>query len=81
MALRFAREGWPFVAPFWVLALALLAFRRPAWAAVAGLAGLAVLLFFRDPPRRFQGISGRFCTLPMPMPRKMGMPSDSMKMS
>jgi phosphatidylserine decarboxylase len=55
---RFAREGWPFVAPLLVLALALLALRRPGWAAVAGLAGVAVLLFFRDPPRRFHGDPG-----------------------
>jgi phosphatidylserine decarboxylase len=58
VAIRFAREGWPFVAPFLILALLLLASRRSGWAAVAGLAGLAVLLFFRDPPRRFQGDPG-----------------------
>lgn len=56
--MRFAREGWPFVAPLLLLALALLALRRPGWAAVAGLAGIAVLLFFRDPPRQFQGDPG-----------------------
>src|SRR5258706_15007848 len=33
------------------------------------------------PPVRFQGARGRSCTLRMPMPRKTGMPSDSIKAS
>jgi phosphatidylserine decarboxylase len=58
VAIRFAREGWPFVVPFLVLALVLVALGRPAWATVAAVAGVAVLLFFRDPPRRFAGDPG-----------------------
>src|SRR4029079_11193842 len=33
------------------------------------------------PPVRFQGASGRVCTLLTPMSRNTGMPSDSMKLS
>ena len=53
--LRFAREAWPFVLPFLLLAGALALLRRPGWAAAALVAGLLVLLFFRDPARRFGG--------------------------
>jgi len=55
--MRFAREAWPFVAPFPLLAAALAATGRRK-AAVAALAtGGAVLLFFRDPDRAFAGES------------------------
>jgi phosphatidylserine decarboxylase len=53
--MTFAREGWPFVAPFVLLAAVAAAAARPAWAAAAVVAGLAVLAFFRDPARRFEG--------------------------
>ncbi len=49
--MTFAREAWPFVLPFALLALAALALRRPALAAIAGLLAVAVLLFFRIPAR------------------------------
>ena len=39
--MRFAKEAWPFVAPF-----------------LAAATGLLVLLFFRDPKRRFEGAPG-----------------------
>jgi phosphatidylserine decarboxylase len=53
--MRFAREAWPFVAPFAVAALALLLLGRPWWALAAATAGVLVLLFFRDPSRTFAG--------------------------
>jgi phosphatidylserine decarboxylase len=53
--MSFARESWPFVAPFALLAALAAAAGHTAWAAGAGVAGLAVLAFFRDPARRFDG--------------------------
>jgi phosphatidylserine decarboxylase len=53
--MSFARESWPFVAPFALLAVFAAAAGRPAWAVAAAVAGLAVLAFFRDPARRFEG--------------------------
>lgn len=53
--MRFARESLPFVLPFLLLAGALALLRRPGWAVAALVAGLLVLLFFRDPARRFGG--------------------------
>ena len=53
--MRFARESLPFVLPFLLLAGALALLRRPGWAIAALVAGLLVLLFFRDPTRRFGG--------------------------
>jgi phosphatidylserine decarboxylase len=53
--MRFAREAWPFVAPFPLLAAALAATGRRKAAGVALAAGGAVLLFFRDPDRSFDG--------------------------
>lgn len=53
--MRFAREAWPFVLPIVFFAGLLGALGRRAAAAVAGLLGLGVLLFFRDPQRRFDG--------------------------
>jgi phosphatidylserine decarboxylase len=53
--MSFARESWPFVAPFALLAALAAVAGSPAWAAAAAVAGLAVLAFFRDPARRFEG--------------------------
>jgi phosphatidylserine decarboxylase len=53
--MRFAREAWPFVAPFPLLAAALAATGRHKSAAAALVTGGAVLLFFRDPDRAFAG--------------------------
>jgi phosphatidylserine decarboxylase len=53
--MRFAREAWPFVAPFPLLAAALAATGRTKSAVAALAAGSAVLLFFRDPERSFEG--------------------------
>lgn len=49
--MRFAKEAWPFVVPFWALAgvLGVLGFLWSGGA--AALLGLLVLLFFRDPQR------------------------------
>jgi phosphatidylserine decarboxylase len=53
--MRFAREAWPFVVPFLLAALALAIVGQGRWAAAVAVLGLLVLLFFRDPPRRFSG--------------------------
>ncbi len=53
--MRFAPESWVFVLPFAVLSALLLGLGRPGWAAAALVLGLAVLLFFRDPARHFEG--------------------------
>jgi phosphatidylserine decarboxylase len=53
--MRFAREAWPFVLPFWILAAALAAFAHPIWAIAAFAVGFLVLLFFRDPAARYAG--------------------------
>lgn len=47
-----AREAWPFAIPFGATAAALLAVGLPYWALAALAAGVALLLFFRDPARR-----------------------------
>ncbi len=53
--MTFAREAWPFVLPFAVLAAGLFLTRHPGWGAAAALLAFAVLLFFRDPRRGFEG--------------------------
>lgn len=53
--MTFAREAWPFVSPFVLAAVALFAWGQPRWAVAALTVGLLVLLFFRDPARRFAG--------------------------
>ncbi len=55
LLMTFAREGWPFVLPFFALAALLAALHHPRWAVVALLAGGLVLLFFRNPNRHFAG--------------------------
>jgi len=56
--MRFAREAWPFVLPFWALGALALALGHPGWALGLLVAGLLVLLFFRDPDRAFAGDPG-----------------------
>jgi phosphatidylserine decarboxylase len=53
--MRFAKEAWPFVLPFLLAGGALLALRLPRWGVASLIVGLLVLLFFRDPARRFAG--------------------------
>jgi len=53
--MTFAPESWPFVAPFLVAAAVAFAVGRPSLGLALLLLGLAVLLFFRDPTRRFDG--------------------------
>jgi phosphatidylserine decarboxylase len=53
--MKFAKEAWPFVVPFPALAALLAASGRPRAALASAAAGAAVLLFFRDPPRTFDG--------------------------
>lgn len=52
---RFAPEAWPFVLPCAGLGLLLLALGLPGWAVAAFVAAVLLLLFFRDPRRRFEG--------------------------
>lgn len=56
--MTFAREAWPFVLPFVLAAVVLFATGHPRWGAAALVTGLLVLLFFRDPARRFDGPAG-----------------------
>jgi phosphatidylserine decarboxylase len=56
--MRFAKEAWPFVLPFVFGAAVLYWFDRPGWALAALVVGLLVLLFFRDPTRRYEGEFG-----------------------
>jgi len=56
--MTFAKEAWPFVLPFVFAAAILYWFDRPGWAIAALVTGLLVLLFFRDPTRRYEGDSG-----------------------
>ncbi|HXO18759.1 MAG TPA: phosphatidylserine decarboxylase [Thermoanaerobaculia bacterium] len=53
--MKFAKEGWAFVLPFVFAAAALLWLGHPAWGAGFLVAGLLVLLFFRDPRRVYDG--------------------------
>jgi phosphatidylserine decarboxylase len=56
--MTFAKEAWPFVLPFVFAAAILYWVDRPGWAVAALVVGLLVLLFFRDPTRRYQGEAG-----------------------
>ncbi|HEV8579263.1 MAG TPA: phosphatidylserine decarboxylase [Thermoanaerobaculia bacterium] len=56
--MKFANEGWPFVLPFLFLAGLLFVLGRPGWGTAALVAGLLVLLFFRDPKRSYEGEVG-----------------------
>jgi phosphatidylserine decarboxylase len=53
--MKFARESWPFVLPFGIAGALLMALRRPLAGGLTLLAGVLTLLFFRDPPRHFEG--------------------------
>lgn len=53
--MRVAPEAWPFVLPFPLLALFFLLRGRPRTAIGSLAAGIGILLFFRDPRRRFEG--------------------------
>ena len=56
--MTFAKEAWPFVLPF-VFGAAILSWvDRPGWAIAALVVGLLVLLFFRDPTRKYEGEIG-----------------------
>ena len=56
--MKFAKEGWAFVLPFVLLAGMLALLGHPGWALGLAVAGLAVLLFFRDPRRSYPGEAG-----------------------
>jgi phosphatidylserine decarboxylase len=56
--MRFAREGWLFVVPVVAAAALLFAAGLAGWAIAALVASLAVLAFFRDPRRHFDGDDG-----------------------
>jgi phosphatidylserine decarboxylase len=56
--MKIAKEAWPFVLPFVFLAGLLFVLGRPGLAAAALVAGLLVLLFFRDPNRAYEGEVG-----------------------
>jgi phosphatidylserine decarboxylase len=53
--MTFAKEAWPFVLPFAVLAVLLFLFRHPGYGTAALVVGLVTLLFFRIPTRRYGG--------------------------
>jgi phosphatidylserine decarboxylase len=56
--MKFAKEAWIFVLPFWFLAGLLFVFGRPGWGTTALVVGLLTLLFFRDPKRGYEGEAG-----------------------
>jgi len=53
--MTFAKEAWPFVLPFVVLAALLVLLGAPGSGAAALVVGVVILLFFRNPKRRFAG--------------------------
>ena len=53
--MTFAKEAWPFVLPFALVAAALAYYDRRIPAIAVLLVGFLVLLFFRDPRRGFAG--------------------------
>jgi phosphatidylserine decarboxylase len=56
--MTFAKEAWPFVLPFAFVAAFLFVLGYPGWGVAILVAGLLVLLFFRDPRRGFDGDAG-----------------------
>jgi phosphatidylserine decarboxylase len=53
--MTFAKEAWPFVLPFVAFAAFALWLGHPRWGVALLVVGFLVLLFFRDPARRFDG--------------------------
>lgn len=53
--MTFAKEAWPFVLPFVAVAALLFLLGYPGYGAAALVVGLVILLFFRNPTRRFAG--------------------------
>jgi phosphatidylserine decarboxylase len=53
--MTFAKEAWPFVLPFVALAVILFVLGYPGYGAAALVVGFVILLFFRNPTRRFGG--------------------------
>lgn len=53
--MTFAKEAWPFVLPFVALAALLFLLRYPGYGTAALVVGLVILLFFRNPTRRYAG--------------------------
>ena len=56
--MKFAKEAWIFVLPFWFLAGLLFFLGRPGWGTAALVVGFLLLLFFRDPKRGYEGDAG-----------------------
>jgi phosphatidylserine decarboxylase len=56
--MTFAKEAWPFVLPFAFVAALLFFLGYPVWGVTALVVGLLILLFFRDPKRRYEGEAG-----------------------
>lgn len=56
--MSFAKEAWAFVLPLVAIAAALFYFDRRAAAIAVAVVSFLVLLFFRDPTRRFDGPEG-----------------------
>jgi phosphatidylserine decarboxylase len=56
--MKFAKEAWIYVLPFWFLAGLLFFLGRPGWGAAALVVGFLLLLFFRDPKRAYEGEAG-----------------------
>jgi phosphatidylserine decarboxylase len=56
--MKFAKEAWPFVLPFALAAGVLLVLGHPGWAVGLFVAGLLILLFFRDPHRVYSAGAG-----------------------
>lgn len=53
--MTFAKEAWPFVLPFVVVAAILFLLRYPGYGTAALVVALVILLFFRNPTRRYNG--------------------------
>jgi phosphatidylserine decarboxylase len=53
--MTFAKEAWPFVLPFVFLAVLLFLLGYPGYGEAALIVGFIILLFFRNPNRRFGG--------------------------
>ncbi|HEY0513992.1 MAG TPA: phosphatidylserine decarboxylase [Thermoanaerobaculia bacterium] len=56
--MKFAKEAWVFVLPFWFLAGLLFFLGRSGWGTAALVVGFLTLLFFRDPKRGYEGDAG-----------------------